>query len=117
MDVLREAEAILISQHFVPESPAEFDANGRVCLCAAGILAKAGLLLADNDGRINNFELDLARTKSRDLLFSAFDSLGWSATLCADMIRENDATDSARRKEVIHARLRTLQGTQLSAIS
>jgi len=109
IDVLKEATGILSAQPFVPLSPADLDDNGNVCLCAAGLLAKAGLLVAGRKEQAIHFEFDLAQTKRRELLFSAFASLGWSTMLCAEMIKENDLTDSSRRREIVAARLRSLE--------
>jgi hypothetical protein len=109
INVLNEATGILSAQPFVPLSPADLDEDGNVCLCAAGILAKAGLLAAGRKDQASHFEFESARTKRRELLFSAFASLGWSSTLCAEMVKENDATGSSRRKEVVAARLRSLE--------
>jgi hypothetical protein len=109
VDVLKQATDILNAQPFIPLSPADLDGTGSACLCAAGILAKAGLLVAGSKDQASHLEFDLVRTKRRELLFSAFASLGWSAALCAEMVKENDATDSPRRKAVIAARLRSLK--------
>ena len=113
VDVLREAQSIVRSQLFVPLSPAEFSTDGGVCLCSAAILAKAGLQAFEGEDEAKNFETALAQTKCQDLLFAAFESLGWPVTLCTDMIKENDATDSSRRKQVISSRLQVLESTPL----
>jgi hypothetical protein len=114
IDVLQEAQSIVNAQRFVPLSPAEFDADGSACLCAAGILAKAGLQVLRGESEAKIFEIEVARTKNSNLLHSTFASLGWPAELCTDMVRENDATDSTLRKDVIRLRLSELGGSSSS---
>lgn len=113
VEVLREANSILRSQLFVPLSPAELIADGSVCLCAAGVLAKAGLRVFEGENKARNFETALAQTKNEKLLFDVFESFGWPVTLCADMRAENDATDSSQRMRVISSRLRVLESMAL----
>jgi hypothetical protein len=104
-DVVKRASVILTNQSFVPVSPADYDEKGRVCLCAAGILAKAGLEILQSATRAEQFEGDVARTGDKDLLYSAFETLGWSAHLCREMVNKNDMTAPELRPTIIQSRL------------
>ena len=104
-DVVERAGAILTDQSFVPVSPADYDRNGRVCLCAAGILAKAGLQVLQSTAKAEQFETDLTRTRDKGLLYSAFETLGWSAQLCREMVNKTDITAPELRPTIIQSRL------------
>jgi hypothetical protein len=108
VDVLERAEAILTGQSFVPLSPAGYDPSGQVCLCAAGILAKAGLQILRSAGKAEQFEAEVARTRDKGLLYSAFETLGWSAELCREMVTKNDIAAPEFRPTIVRSCLRRL---------
>src|SRR5258708_14769092 len=92
INVIERAGAILSEQSLVPVSHADYDGNGQVCLCAAGILAKAGLQVLHSTTKAERFEVELANTRDKGLLYSAFEAFGWSAQLCREMVTKNDIT-------------------------
>ncbi len=107
-EVVEKAGAILTEQSYVPVSPADYDKDGKVCLCAAGILAKAGLHVFHGAARAEQFEAELVRTGDTSLLDSTFETLGWSAQLCRDLRTRNDITVPAFRPTIIRSLLREL---------
>jgi hypothetical protein len=88
----------------VPKSPAEFSAGG-VNLCLAAAVAKAGFLLSGLGERAEDLAEQLARTKSKDLLRSAFAELGWSERDCDMRLGLNDAAAEVTRKREVLAYL------------
>ena len=107
-NVLKKAEAILGEQSLIPVSPVDYDRKGELCLCAAALLANAGLHVLKNTAMADEFRIELARTKKREVVYSAFEALGWPPQLCAEMMKENDATAPALRPIAIRSRLREL---------
>ncbi|SRR6266478_1103319 len=99
---------LLRKQTFVPKSPAAYDEQGKLCLCAAGILARAGLneVLTPYDAEL--FWGDIAVTADKSRLFQAFHLLGWSSELCQDIISENDRSDPALRRPVVEQKIASL---------
>lgn len=107
-DSICMAKSMLASQSFVPLSPASRDESGHVCLCAAGILASAGLQVHVSSREALDFGAELAETGNKDLLFRAFEQLGWPGTLCLDMVDRNDASAPEQRREVVRSLLQSL---------
>jgi hypothetical protein len=105
---VRTAGALLASQSFVPLSPATRDDSGRVCLCAAAMLASAGLRTKVSLRKAQEFDMELAETKSKDLVYHTFERLGWPAELCREMMDRNDTSATERRREVVASLLQNL---------
>ena len=98
---LRTARTLLASQSFVPMSPATLDEAGRPCLCAAALLASAGLRDKVSPFRAHKFESELATTKEKRLVYDAYAELGWSRALCNEMMDRNDAAAPEVRKQTV----------------
>jgi hypothetical protein len=106
--VAERVEAIVSEQSFVPVSPADYDQNGKTCLCAAGILAKAGLQVLHGMEKGEKFEAELANTKDRGLVYSVFETLGWSSQFCNELMTTNDITAQTQRPDMIRSCLRAV---------
>lgn len=107
-EIVDFARQLLKNQSFVPDSPAAIDDKGRLCLCAAGLLARAGLLLEHPDEECDALWSEAARTKDKAILFSSFARLGWSTELCQLKITENDSSDPSIRRDVVDRALAAL---------
>jgi hypothetical protein len=105
---VKTAIALLKSQNFVPLSPADRDESGRICLCAAGLLASAGLRVNLSSQRALRFDTALAETRDKNLIYNAFAELGWGASLCRDMVERNDTSLPEHRTKVVGSLLETL---------
>ncbi len=104
---------ILDRQKTVPQSPAAYDDGGHLCLCAAGILANAGLMMTRPLEDVDVYWSDIALTKNKSRLFEAFRLLGWSSELCKEVISENDRSDPSVRRAVVAARFANLVNGQI----
>lgn len=112
--VVVRALQMLDEQRFVPNSPASYDALGNPCLCAAGILARAGLELATSERDAMEFAHALAQTKDARLLYASFSNLGWSAATCGEVVGGNDNAKPAVRKQVVAQIFRDVSGAIMS---
>lgn len=106
---LGAAECMLLAQKFVPTSPAEFDGAGDICLCAAGILARAGLSCRFSDAEADRFSRECVTHRTKGPLFTAFNRLGWPSQLCAEMIKANDEAKSETRARIVCHQLEALR--------
>ena len=89
------ASVILAAQPFVPRSPA--DDAGNLCLAAA--LAKAGFLLQGDDAAAQLLHQTAMQSHSKDVLYAAFDCLGWSSAQCTERLTFNDTRPEEMRKQ------------------
>lgn len=92
------AREILSAQSGVPKSPAAYDESGRVTLCLAAAVAKAGFLVKGLELQAEELEEELIRTQSKTKLESAFLQLGWTAEECRVRLGLNDSSDDLTRK-------------------
>ena len=96
---------ILNEQSVVPQSPAIYDEQGKLCLCAAGILAKAGLMVVRPLEANDAYWSDTVLTQDKSRLFEIFGLLGWDSMQCRNLIAENDAADPADRRMTVAKRM------------
>lgn len=108
-DSIRTAQDLLDSQSFVPLSPADRDGSGSICLCAAALLASAGLRVNISREEALQFDTELADTRDKNLIYGTFAQLGWSADLCRTMVDRNDASTPEQRRETVHSLLQDLR--------
>lgn len=106
--VMKCAGDIVIQQSCVPTSPAEITADGKVVLCLAAAVAKAGFLLSGRMAEADDLTRELARTKSKDRLRRAFVDLGWTVADCDVRLGLNDSTPDAVRKSKVLAYLQSV---------
>ncbi len=97
-EVLRLASQFVARQPRVGFSPAEADEEGRVNLCAAACLAKAGMHLSFSESAARNFEEEIAATLSSSLLEDAFERLGWDMSVCQRVRQANNNLPAGVRK-------------------
>jgi hypothetical protein len=95
------ARGILSAQSSVPKSPAAYDESGKVTLCLAAAVAKAGFLVRGLELQANALEEDLIRTHSKTKLESAFLQLGWTVEECRVRLGLNDSFDDLTRKSKV----------------
>jgi hypothetical protein len=88
-------------QQIAPKSPCAFTANGDLALCAAAMLAWAGLTVRHGAAEAQQFEKRLAASGSKSLLEDTFQRLGWSAEQCRRVLEFNDSAAAPERKPKI----------------
>lgn len=78
-------------------SPCDIDENGHLRLCAASVLAYAGIQCANGADAARCFETLLVKDPKKDLVIFAFDELGWSRQMCQEHMIVNDSTPPGMR--------------------
>ena len=99
--VLIRAMDIYSGQPESPKSPGTVDGEGRVSLCAAAVVAAAGVEMRNGAVSRQRFESAVVSSPSKEVLFETFEMLGWSAGVCAKTVLFNDACPEALRREAV----------------
>ena len=108
INTIDEAIRIIKTQGQTPESPGELRQNGTISLCTAAALAAAGLELAGNLKRRQQFEEELILTQSSEPIRRMFRELGWSVELCNKAVIANDHFAPSLRSESVTRYLASL---------
>jgi hypothetical protein len=111
--VLDQARGMALSQSYFPVSPAARDAEGKLCLCAAALMAAAGLREFASHEAAGAFASDLERRRDKQAMFDVFQQLQWPAELCAAMVKRNDASAERDRTAVFLAMLEQVEAGKL----
>ena|SRR5688572_14800778 len=100
-DVIEAAIDRLRQQPIVPKSPGLRTADGRLCLCAAAALARAGLEMSNRPSRLEDFDQQILL--DGNYLNEVFRALDWSVEFCDRVRADNDQTaETDRRARMVH---------------
>lgn len=98
--VWKLAAKMIDEQPVVPKSPAE-QSYGRINLCAAACLAKAGLHLYASPEEAAEFEENVEITRSFALVGATFDRFNWDRRICNSALQFNDSQAPESRKDSV----------------
>jgi len=103
----------MASQLYVPRSPADFDEEGEITLCAAACLAFAGLSVTESPSEARAFERRIADSRDSGLIESAFEQIGWSKSSCNYWMQQNDVTPpDVRKREMLRMLARAVANVE-----
>src|SRR6516164_6770527 len=88
--IASRALQIALRQSSIPVSPGRVNQDGEVLLCAAACFAAAGLEYAFGAGERERFARNVAYSKDKDLVYQAFERLGWPKVSCIKKMEPND---------------------------
>ena len=86
-------------------SPVEVRQSSEVMLCAASVIAYAGLKHKYGKDRAESFAHALASGTGKHTVEATFAELGWPVALCTQVMIDNDGTDPESRVGWFRTRL------------
>jgi len=99
--VFSQSLELYFKQRLSPLSPGQLDENGTPQLCAAAMLAYAGLLNEYGLQKADEFSKIVCVAQDSNLIFETFDKLGWDKKLCSDALVTNDTRHTLYRKDEV----------------
>ena len=108
---IERAENILISQPYVPRSPAIKDLCGDIYVCGAAALALAGIERQRGTLAANEFRAKVCSVSAADLE-NTYRELGWQPDACRAMRECNDTAPPIDRLNAVIRKLEALPTLQ-----
>ena len=97
--VLDRAKQIADAQGRLADSPAEYDATGKLTLCAGSCIAKAILEAYHDQDALKNFERMLVTEDKLRFIPGIFQKYGFDPEKAKNVIKENDLRNEPGRSQ------------------